>query len=221
MDGEPDSQEFADVAKVLTEIEKLDGSYPGLGTKVRICLDQGIPVRQLQKMINKEYGVSVTKDMVAYFRTNRWGPLKDRIETEAVTVKAIIEAVGGDAGVDEFMSARLLEDVRALEHDELIDVKELFVKIRAQNLKEQEFLFNSGQLKLNKPADGTEEDAAAEEAKTKRVMNKIRGIFGLEPLPDEPDDQEPQAGNEESEDKSQANQGGIEPPATPNSTSSN
>src|SRR5271157_327919 len=155
------SQEFADVAIVLTEIEKLDGSYPGLGTKVRICLDRGVPVRKLQKMINQEYGVSVTKDMLAYYRTNRWGPLKDRVQSEVVAVKTIMEIVGGDAGIDEFLSARLLEDLHKLTHDKLIDAKELIVKVRAQNLKEQEFLFQSGQLKPTQTAESQEAERNA------------------------------------------------------------
>jgi len=200
------------VAKVLTKIEKLDGSHPGLGTKVRVCLDQGVTVRELPKMIKKEFSVSVSRDMVQYYRKNRWAPLRDRIEDEAVAVKAIIAAVGGDAGVDEFMSARLVEDVRVMKHDELIEVKDLFVKIRAQNLKEQEFLFKSGQLKL-KPDDDGEGDPAAEAAKTKRVMNKIRGIFGLDPLTDEATDQETKAENIDAK----AGTGGIPADGTPQS----
>ena len=170
--------------KMVTGIEKLDAAQPGLGTAVRIWLDHGTTVEQVQRRLEQEFGVSVNKGVVAYYRRNRWGPLRERIQDESVAVKAIIETVGGDAGVDDFMSARLVEEVRALAHDELIDAKELFVKIRAQNLKEQEFLFKSGQLKLKADDDG-EDDPAAEAAKTKRVMNKIRGIFGLSPLPDE------------------------------------
>lgn len=197
--------------KVLTQIEKLDGSHPGIGTKVRVLLDSGIPVRKIPKMVQQQFGVSVTKDMVGYYRTNRWAPLRDRIQAEAVAVKSILEAVGGDAGVDEFMSARLLEQVRGLTHDELIEAKELFVKIRAQNLKEHEFLFKTGQLKHNKSEDGGEGDADAEEAKTKRVMNKIRGIFGLDPLPDETGEPETEAQSGEVDEASQASQSEIEP----------
>ena len=108
------------------------------------------------------------------------------------------------------MSARLVEKSCVMTHEELIEAKELFVKIRAQNLKEQEFLFKSGQLKHKKSEDGGEGDAAAEEAKTKRVMNKIRGIFGLDPLPDESSDQETEARSPEAD---AANKGKIEPPA--------
>jgi len=159
------------VGKVLTQVEKLDGSHPGVGTKVRVLLDRGIPVRKIPKMVQRQFGVSLTKDMVAYYRTNRWGPLRDRIQDESVAVKAIIEAVGGDAGVDEFMSARLLEVVHQLTHDKLIDAKELFVKVRAQNLKEQEFLFKTGQLKPGEEIDREEQ--------SRNALRRIKEIFGL------------------------------------------
>jgi len=187
------------VRRVLTSVEKLDGKHPGLGTKVRIWLDQGESAEKIQKWIEEQYGASIGKDAVDYHRRNRWAPLKDRVQGEVVTVKAIMELVGGDAGIDEFMSARLLEDVHELKERSLIDAKELFIKIRAQNLKEDEFKFKSGQLK---PGGEAELDPAAQELKRKQVMNKIRAIFGLKPLPLDTPDEDPEDGSEETEDQS-------------------
>jgi hypothetical protein len=85
------------------------------------------------------------------------------------------------------------------------------LKMRAQDLKEEEFKFKSGQLKPSEAAEGGENDAAAEEAKRKRVMNQIREIFGLPPLPEEESSQEPEDGSQESEDGSEASPPEIEP----------
>ena len=175
--------------RLLTTIEKLDGRYPGLGTKVRIWLDHGETAEEIQKRLRDEYGVTVGDDAINYHRRNRWWPLKEQIQQELVTVKGIIEMVGGDAGIDMFMSARLLQDLDELKEKSLIDAKELFIKIRAQDLKEEEFKFKAAQMKPD--GDDAELDPAAEEAKRKRVMNKIRGIFGLDPLPEEETTEEP------------------------------
>jgi hypothetical protein len=143
---------------------------------VRVWLDKGVPVQEVQKRLKSEFGVTVSKEAVAYHRANRWWPLRERVQDESVVVKGIIQTVGGDAGVDEFMSARLLEEVRELAHDELIEAKELFVKIRAQNLKEQEFLFKTGQLK---PAQSAEAQEAERNAQSRNALRRIKEIFGL------------------------------------------
>ena len=182
--------------RVLTSIEKLDGFHPGLGTNVRIWLDEGKTAEEIQKRLRDQFGASVGKDAINYHRRNRWAPLKDRVVDEVVTVKAIMDFVGGDAGIDMFMSARLLQDLHELKEASLIDAKELFIKIRAQNLKEEEFKFKSGQLKPG-GAGEAEDDPAAQEAKRKRVMNKIRAIFGLSPLPEDMDEEESEPDSQE------------------------
>ena len=62
------------------------------------------------------------------------------------------------------------------------------------------------------PADGVAADPAAEETKRKRVMNKIRGIFGLSPLPEDADSEEaedpcPESDEERQDDGTRTGQG--------------
>jgi hypothetical protein len=64
---------------------------------------------------------------------------------------------------------------------QLISARSLFVKIRAQNLKEQEFLYKTGQLK---PGGGQELDR---ETQQRNVLRRVKEIFGLA------DDEEPPA----------------------------
>jgi hypothetical protein len=205
--------------KVLNTIEKLDATHSGLATVVRSQLDHGVSTQKVSELINKKYPVSVSQSSVGRYRTKVWVPDREKMREIGLTMQVIVKEFGGDAGIDALASARIFEILTTTEDwRKLTEVRELVAKTRAQTLKEQEFMFKTGQLKPGEGADAAAEDPAAEEAKTKRVMNKIRGIFGLDPLPYDTDDQQTEAKNEESENKSQTNPGQIELPPTQNAT---
>ena len=63
------------------------------------------------------------------------------------TTQAAVEAFGGDSGFDTLLLAKLWELMDKMTIPQLLAARSLFVKIKAQNLKEQEFLFKTGQLK--------------------------------------------------------------------------
>ena len=59
---------------------------------------------------------------------------------------------------------------------QLLTARSHFVKSKAQNLKEQEFLFKTGQLK---PAQTAEAQEAERNAQSRNALRRIKEIFGL------------------------------------------
>jgi hypothetical protein len=170
------------MAKILTQIEKLDGRYPGLAFKVKHWFDQGRTSAEVRQLLQDQLGVSVTKNMVEGFRRKRWTREKNSVALKAETIKAAVEAFGGDAGLDALASAKIWELMDKMTLPQLFAAKQLFVKIRAQDLKEQEFLFKTGQLPAARRSDGqegAEGQEAAADAETARVVQRIKEIFGI------------------------------------------
>ena len=173
--------------KVLTEIEKLDGRFPGLLITVKHSFDQGRIVAEIPALLHDKYGVSVTETMVENFRYKRWAPEKERIALKTETAKAAVEAFGGDTGFDTLVLARLWELMDKMTIPQLFAARSLFLKIRAQNLKEQEFLFKTGQLRPGQTSGAQEADPHAQ---SRNALRRIKEIFGLagdeEPEPPAP-----------------------------------
>ncbi len=166
--------------KVLCEIEKLEGAHPGVTGCVRDCLARGIKTAAIPAVLKKKFGVAVTRGMVQHFRSTRWVPETNRTQEKKEAIKAAIEAFGGDAGLDAAILAKLWELMDQMTVSQLISARTLFIKVRAQNLKEQEFLYKTGQLK---PGGEQEIDR---ETQQRNVLRRVKEIFGLA-------DEEPQA----------------------------
>ncbi len=160
---------------VLTEIEKLDGSIDGVASAARGWFDRGKSAAELPEVIKRIFGVSITENMANNYRRLRWVPHKELVELKLAAITAAVQAFGGDAGFDAALLAKLWEMMDEMSVDQIIAARNLFVRVRAQNLKEQEFLFKTGQLKLA-PADGVETDPQAQQQK---VLSRIKEIFGL------------------------------------------
>ncbi len=157
----------------LTEIEKLDGRYPGVAFHVKGWLDQGIPSAEIVGLIHGTFHLPVTEAMVENYRYKRWVPEKELVAIKIAVTKAAIEAFGGDAGLDAAILAKLWELMDKMSIPQLISARTLFIKVRAQNLKEQEFLYKTGQLK---PGNGEEIDR---ETQQRNVLRRVKEIFGL------------------------------------------
>ncbi len=160
---------------VLTEIEKLDGFHSGLATCVRTWLDLKVPAKEIAPRLEQQYGIPISASMVDSFRKKRWVVEKKRAAERSATMDAI-KAFGGDAGLDAELLAKLWELMDKMTIPQLIQVRTLFLKIRAQNLKEQEFLYKTGQLKFGAAADGP---AADPQEQQRGVLRRIKEIFGL------------------------------------------
>lgn len=186
----------------LTEIEKLDGSHFGLALQVKLWFDQGIEAVAIPAMVHDKYGVSITDTMAENFRSKVWAPEREGTKLRLQAARAIWELLGGNKGLDLMLFAQLFELLNTLEDvDQIVAVKDHLLKCRAQELKEEEFSLKSRQLKAGQP-DDSELDPAAQELKRKQVMNKIRVIFGLKPLPMDTPDEDPEDGSEEGGDQS-------------------
>jgi hypothetical protein len=172
--------------KVLNAIEKLDGRHNGLAFAVKKWLDEGKKAREIQALLHRTFGVTATVKMVENFRSGRWAAEKNRIGLKTETTKAAVEASGGDAGFDSVVLAKLWESMDKMTVPQLLAARSLFVRIKAQSLKEQEFLYKTGQSKP-KQADGQPVDPLAQQRK---VLQRIKEIFGLatdeEPEPPPP-----------------------------------
>jgi hypothetical protein len=189
--------------KKLTEIEMLDGRFPGLATRTRVMLDQGVTVRKIAENLRAHYPAPVTDGHVRSFRLKRWGPAKNQAEADFIALEALFKKCGGNYGLDLAAFARVRELLGTSDIKVADSVRLTIVKMRAQDLKEEEFKFKTGQLKFDKSSGDGEGETEDNEAKTKRVMNKIRGIFGLDPLPENEGRQESGAGKQESGARSQ------------------
>ena len=166
--------------KVLTDIEKLDGRFPGLAFTVKRLFDRGTKAADIPPFLQQHYGVSVSETAAENFRAHRWAPEKERDQLKKEAAKAIVDAFGGDAGFDTAVSAKLWEMMDQMTIPHLLSARSLVVKIKAQNLKEQEFLHKTGQLKPGQ-APGQEADRAALSRNALRRFKEIFGLAGDEP----------------------------------------
>jgi len=178
--------------RVQTTVEKLDGYFPGLATEVRMMLDQGWKPAKIAKKLRQDFPVQVTAPQVAYFRVARWCPQKEAAQAQATSLEAAWTVSKGGSDLDLLAVARIRELMDKSDIKEATAVRLSEVKIRDQELKELEFELKASRLLGSEQETGEDDDPAAQEAKTKRVMNKIRGIFGLDPLPDDTRDEDPQ-----------------------------
>ncbi len=160
---------------VLTEIEKLDGKHPGLAHAVKSWFDLGIPDNEIPARLATRFGVTITEKMAEGFRIKRWVPEKELIAEKMATTKAAIEAFGGDTGLDAVLLSKLWELMDKMTIAQMIAARTLFIKVRAQNLKEQEFLYKTGQWKP--PHAGG--DVPDPETQQRNVLRRIKEIFGL------------------------------------------
>jgi hypothetical protein len=158
---------------VLTEIEKLDARYTGLAFTVKALFDQGKPSVEIPALVEKMFGVPVTEPMVKSFRSRRYVPEKELTALKTVAMKAAIEAFGGDAGLDAAILAKLWQLMDQMTIPQLIQARSLFVRVRAQNLKEHEFLYKTGQLR---PSQEVQVDPQEQQ---RNVLRRIKEIFGL------------------------------------------
>ncbi len=163
---------------VLCEIEKLDARHPKLVFSVKAWLDLGRTTEEIRELIRQQFQVPVTSKMVETFRARRWVPEKELVKLKLATTKAAIEAFGGDAGFDAVLLAKLWELMDEMTIPQLLSARTLFLKVRAQNLKEQEFLYKTGQLRPEQEVDPQQQQ--------RNVLRRIKEIFGLagdEPAP--------------------------------------
>ena len=174
MKRKKDSGETRHTHMVLTEIEKLDGRYPKLAFHVKAWLDQGISSPDIVGLLFNTYHIPVSENMVENYRTRRWVPEKELVALKMAVTKAAIEAFGGDVGFDAVVLAKLWELMDKMTIPQLIATRTLFVRIRAQNLKEQEFLYKTGQLKPGQTGEQVDP-----ETQQRNVLRRIKEIFGL------------------------------------------
>ena len=174
MKGAKPSKEDRKPKMMLTEIEKLDASHPTLAFSVKALLDQGEPPQTIAARINTAFGTSIGAWTVSNFRAKRWVPEKERKALQVITNQAAIEAFGGDAGLDAAILAKIWELMDRMTIPQLLSARALFIRVRAQNLKEQEFLYKTGQLKPGQT--GEEVDPQTQQ---KNVLRRIKEIFGL------------------------------------------
>lgn len=162
---------------VLTDIEKLDGRFPGVITCVNLCLDQGWTGDEIAALLDKQYHVPMTRSTVLTYRRNRWVRQKRAVQARREAAEAIYDALGGHQGLDLLLFARLFELLTELKDVKLVvAVKEHVLKMRAQELKEEEFKLKSAQLQPGKTAGDKEADR---EEQSRNALRRIKEIFGL------------------------------------------
>jgi hypothetical protein len=75
----------------LGMVEQLDGIFPGLADQVRMWFLQGVPVRQVPRLLMKQYNVSISATPIARFRTRRWVPEQEIVREKRLTAQAALQ----------------------------------------------------------------------------------------------------------------------------------
>ena len=178
MTNSPDALKPRKVRKlrVLTELEKLDGRFPGLATEARMLLDQGVRSEGIADILRKHFPAPVTAENVRRFRCKRWAPAKDKAEKDFNTLEVMFKKVGGNLGLDLAAFARIRQLLDTSDIKDANSVRLAVLKLRAQDLKEKEFKFKKQLLKPGKTSGAQEVDR---ETQSKNAAQKIKEIFGL------------------------------------------
>ena len=176
------------MAMILTEIEKLNGRHEGYAATTRQCFQRGDSAARTRRVLLLIFPeVPVTLDMVQSFRTKRWVPEKELLKLQNEATAALVNAFGGNEGLDNLASAKIHELLTAgkLSASQLLSAKSLLGRFLAQNLKEQEFLHKTGQLETGEEVEETpEEHEAKRKATSLRVVAQIKEIFGISTDPE-------------------------------------
>ncbi|MFZ0961667.1 MAG: hypothetical protein WAO35_12240 [Terriglobia bacterium] len=160
----------------LTDIEKWDGRFPGLATQARQLLDSGIAVPKVAEILRSHFPAPVTASAVGSFRARRWGPQKDDLKADSRAAEVLFDKVGGNHGLDLVAFARVRELLKTTDIKEANAVRLAVLKIRAQDLKEEEFKFKASKLKPGQNSDDEELDP---ETQSRNALRRIKEIFGL------------------------------------------
>jgi hypothetical protein len=176
------------MAMILTEIEKLNGRHEGYAATTRQCFQRGDSAARTRRVLLLIFPeVPVTLDMVQSFRTKRWVPEKELLKLQNEATAALVDAFGGNEGLDNLASAKIHELLTEgkLSPSQLLSAKSLLGRSLAQNLKEQEFLHKTGQLETGEEVEETaEEHEAKRKAASLRVVAQIKEIFGISSNPE-------------------------------------
>jgi hypothetical protein len=164
--------------RVLTKLEKLEGQFPGLATEARQLLDKGVPASKAAQILSAHFPVTLTESIVRSFRVKRWGPSKDKVEEGTRTLEIFFNKVGGNHGLDLAAFARIRELMDTSDIKEANSIRLALLKMRAQDLKEEEFKLKTCQLKASQSANGEDADP---EAQSRKALQRIKEIFGLTP----------------------------------------
>jgi hypothetical protein len=116
--------------------------------------------------------------MVRSFRERRWGPQRDKVVDGLTNLEILFQKVGGNYGLDLAAFAKVHELLNSSDLKEANSIRLAILKIRAQDLKEDEFKFKTEQVKSGRGAGGEEVDP---ETQSRNALRRIREIFGLTP----------------------------------------
>jgi hypothetical protein len=173
---------------VLTEIEKVNGRHEGYVATTRQCFQNGYSAAKARRTLLRIFPhIPVTLDMVQSFRTKRWVPEKELLKLQNEAAAAVVDAFGGNEGLDNLASAKIHELMSdgKLSASQLLSAKSLLGRFLAHSLKEQEFLLKTGQLEIGEEVEETpEEHEAKRKAASLRVVAQIKEIFGISPDPE-------------------------------------
>ena len=162
---------------VLTDLEKLDARFPGLATQARVLLDKGVPVPKVTEILRAQYPVPITESSVNSFRKRRWKPQRQKIEADFRALEVLFEKFGGNYGLDLAAFARVRDLLNKSDIKEANSVRLAVLKMRAQDLKEEEFLRKTGQLKPSQGAAEQESDPHAQERKVLRRIKEMAWVL--------------------------------------------
>jgi hypothetical protein len=174
--------------KVLTDVEKLDARFSGLATDARLLLDAGVASHKVAQMLSTRYPAQVKESQVMGFRKKRWKPQKEQIEKDFRTLEVLFNESGGNYGLDLMAFARVRELLQTSDIKDANSIRLAVLKIREQDLKEEEFKLKVSQVKPEQTAEDLEAESQEHQ---RRALRRIKEIFGL-PTGEEPTPAPPQ-----------------------------
>ena len=129
----------------------------------------------MAKILSAHFPVTLTESIVRNFRVKRWGPQKDKVQTDFNALEVLFHKCGGNYGMDLAAFARVHELLNTSDIKEANSVRLALLKMRAQDLKEEEFKFKVDQ-NSDETSGGPEVDP---EEQSRNALRRIKEIFGL------------------------------------------
>ena len=96
------------MSKPLTVIEKLGERFPGLVVRVKMWFDLGCTSQEVSELLHEQYGISIRRSTVAYYRARRWAPERAYRYQRRIIALALQE-ISHQRALKAYMAARFGE----------------------------------------------------------------------------------------------------------------
>jgi hypothetical protein len=165
-----------------TAIEKLNAEHPGLQLDVDLMLEKEALLADVQAMLQRKYGISISHQTLSKYKQKRWLPSLQRVQERVERSQAIIRVIRKEGDTD-FARAYIFEQLdeaarRGDRLDPAVALREQRMRMEIQ-LRYQELALKTEEVRRVLCPDEQKPKLSEAEA-----IRRIRGIYGLDTPPD-------------------------------------